>query len=119
MQFYLYKDIQQRIHASVDQKKIGCRIRINSGLIQQTGVTEFIDLIDFLDTVTCQDCQNRFSKKVLSEDNEKRRNLKKSIQPAMLSEKSFSYTEDAFHQSKEDFTLQGISYTADAFRKQK
>ncbi|MBE6877369.1 MAG: hypothetical protein E7496_11755, partial [Ruminococcus sp.] len=75
MQLFLYKDTKENIvHASANQKVTGCRIKLkNATNFNQAGSRDFTDLIDFLDAVNCQKCQDAFSKKVLAADNKARR----------------------------------------------
>ena len=73
MQLFLYKDTKENIiHASAEQKKTGCRIKLkNATQFNQAGVVD-VDLMEFLDKVNCPKCQDYFTPRLLKEDNKAR-----------------------------------------------
>ncbi len=74
MQLFLYRDKKEDlIHASINQKKTGCRINLvkEASSYNQAG-SEDLDLMTFLDKVTCRKCQDFFTPKLVKEDNKVR-----------------------------------------------
>lgn len=91
MQLFLYRDTKDDIiHASVNQKITGCRVRLkNAAQFTQAGVEDFSELMDFLDRVNCQKCQDCFTPKILKAD------AKAMKQRLKAEKKGISYEESA------------------------
>ncbi|MDE7121150.1 MAG: hypothetical protein K2O42_03215, partial [Oscillospiraceae bacterium] len=91
MQLFLYRDTKdEMIHASMNQKVTGCRVKLkNATQFTQAGTEDFSELMDFLDKVNCQKCQDYFTPKILKAD------AKAMKQKLKAEKKGISYEESA------------------------